>query len=301
MNLIMNEPAQLLKLPQLIEQSFAGVNKQSPLVVNITNYVVMNNTANALLAIGASPIMAHCQQEMADLLSVANALVINMGTLDSVWIACMKHAISLAVEMGKPVVIDPVGCGASRLRADTARQLCELAAPLRQHFTLRCNGSEVMALIGKNLTNKGRDNKGVDSLICSDRSKEILIAAKQMRTRFGCDVVVSGEIDYVVGERCFALHQGSEMMRRVTGMGCTLSALTAAFAGLESRLEQPHTKASPGLIATALMGVAGKLAAAKSQGPGSFQLHLLDTLYQLTQQASSTKQSVIKHLIFNEC
>lgn len=271
-----------LSKPELvIAQTFAALKKQSPLVVNITNFVVMNNTANALLAIGASPIMAHSQDEMRDLLMIANSLVINMGTLDSAWIACMKYAITEAVALGKPIVLDPVGCGASKLRTDTARQLCELAAPLQHRFTVRGNGSEVMALMGE-----AHVSKGVDSVLSNNN--EALLAAVQLRARFGCDVVVSGAIDYVVGERCFALHQGSEMMTRVTGMGCTLTALTGAFAGI-------NAEHGAGLTATAIMGVAGKLAAQKSQGPGSFQVQLLDTLYHLTES------TLMEHLQVTQC
>lgn len=263
-----------------IQTAFTRLKTQRPLVVNITNFVVMNNTANALLALGASPIMAHSQKEMSDMIDIAGALVINMGTLDTQWIARMKYAITLAVEKGTPVVFDPVGCGASQLRTHTARQLCELAAPLKNRFTVRCNASEMLAL-----ESEYQNNNGVDSRISSHEAVE---CAQALHARLGCEVVISGATDHVIAARRFSLHDGAEMMTRVTGMGCTLSALTGAFAALDE-------PCSPGLAASAVMGVAGKLAAQKSVGPGSFQVHLLDILYQLT------PETLMEHLTLNAC
>ncbi|MDF4362318.1 hydroxyethylthiazole kinase, partial [Vibrio parahaemolyticus] len=114
-------------LIEQITQALTAVRQQKPLVVNITNYVVMNNTANALLAIGASPIMAHSKQEMAEMMSFAGALVINIGTLDSVWTPRMIYSVEQANSNGKIVVLDPVGCGASSLRTETSREIARLA------------------------------------------------------------------------------------------------------------------------------------------------------------------------------
>lgn len=246
------------------------LREQKPLVVNLTNYVVMNNTANALLAIGASPIMAHSQQEMAEMMSFAGALVINIGTLDSVWTPRMHYAIEQANANGKTVIIDPVGCGASRLRTETARQLVSLADKL----IIRANASEVIALAGEQA-----QSKGVDAL---DNSEAALTSAQYLAKEHQCSVVISGATDYVVTEeQIIQLSNGHAMMPYVTGMGCTHTALTGAFSAIGD---------TTGIAATAILGIAGEIAAEHSAGPGSLQVNLLDTLYQLDEE------SVFKYL-----
>ncbi|MGI2259053.1 hydroxyethylthiazole kinase [Shewanella sp. GXUN23E] len=264
-----------------IAQRLTQLRASSPLVVNITNYVVMNNTANALLALGASPVMAHSHEEMEDMLNLAGALVINIGTLDRQWIARMKHAAALAVALDKPLVLDPVGCGASSLRTDTARQLCDIAAPLAGRFIIRGNASEVMALAGEL-----RSTKGVDSLASSDAA---LGAALSLHRQYQAQVVVSGATDYVVGQRIFTLTDGHPLMVRVTGMGCTFTALTGAFAALGDEQGLPCA-----LSAAAVMGVAGLQASKDSAGPGSFQWRFLDALYQLTPEQLAAQVKLVE-------
>ncbi len=240
-----------------------AVRESKPLVVNITNYVVMNNTANALLAAGASPIMAHSTQEMAEMMSFAGALVVNIGTLDSVWVPRMLFAVEQANANNKIVVLDPVGCGASKLRTETSRQIAHLADVL----IIRGNASEIIALAG---IQHQSNTKGVDA---QDSSDEALGAAKYLVETYRCQVVVSGETDYVVmHEGYITLNNGHAMMPSVTGMGCSLSALTGAFAAVGE---------TTGLAAAAVLGVAGEMAAELANGPGSLQMHLLDVLYQL--------------------
>jgi len=241
------------------------LREQKPLVVNITNYVVMNNTANALLAIGASPIMAHSKQEMAEMMSFCGALVINIGTLDSHWIQRMHYAVEQANVHRKPVVLDPVGCGASQIRTQTARQIAQQAETL----IIRGNASEIIALAGE--VSKG---KGVDA---QDSSDSAICAAKCLVNEYHCCVVVSGETDHVVTKDThIKLQNGSAMMPLVTGTGCSLSALTGAFAAVGEL---------SGLAAAAVMSIAGEIAAEKSAGPGSLQVNLLDALYLLDEQA----------------
>ncbi|MDP5252904.1 MULTISPECIES: hydroxyethylthiazole kinase [unclassified Vibrio] len=260
-------------LTKQITQALSDVREQKPLVVNITNYVVMNNTANALLAIGASPIMAHSKQEMAEMMAYAGALVINIGTLDSTWTPRMLFAVEQANAKGKIVVLDPVGCGASHLRTETSRQIAQLANKL----IIRGNGSEIIALAGEQA-----QSKGVDAL---DRSDSALAAARCLVAQYGANVVVSGETDYIVtNDRIVALHNGDAMMPYVTGMGCTLTALTAAFAAVGD---------DTGLSAAAILGVAGEIAAEQSRGPGSLQVTLLDELYQLDED-TLTKRLALK-------
>ncbi|WP_189337901.1 hydroxyethylthiazole kinase [Photobacterium sanguinicancri] len=249
---------------QTIINALHAVREQKPLVVNLTNYVVMNNTANALLAVGASPIMAHSREEMAEMMSFAGALVINIGTLDSEWVPRMVFAVEQANIHNKTIVLDPVGCGASRLRTDTSRQIAKAANKL----IIRGNASEIISLAGE----KGQ-NKGVDAL---DSTEAAVDAARFLSREYQCNVVISGEIDFVVtNEGQSQLCNGHAMMPYVTGMGCTLSALTGAFAAIGEET---------GLAAAAILGVAGEIAAEQSKGPGSLQCNLLDTLYQLDEE-----------------
>ncbi|SKA74150.1 hydroxyethylthiazole kinase [Enterovibrio nigricans] len=246
---------------EVIVSALRRVREVKPLVVNVTNYVVMNNTANALLAVGASPIMAHSKQEMAEMMYFAGALVINIGTLDSVWTPRMLHAVEQANANNKTVVLDPVGCGASAIRTETSRQIATLAESL----IIRGNASEIIALAG----DQGQ-SKGVDAM---DSSEAALGAAEYLVRTYSCAVVVSGKTDYIVTAKGYSqLKNGHAMMPYVTGMGCTLSALTGAFAAVGEKT---------GLAATAVLGVAGEIAAEQSAGPGSLQVNILDTLYNL--------------------
>ncbi len=250
----------------IVTEQLAKLRQQQPLVVNITNYVVMNNTANALLALGASPLMAHSRSEMADMINISAALVINIGTFDQIWLERMRFAIEQANLAAKPVVLDPVGCGASTMRTQAARELARLA----DNLIVRGNGSEVMALAGV-----GSQTKGVDSL---NSSEQAILAAQQVVQEFAAQqVIISGCDDYVVShDSVIKLSNGSVMMPKVTGMGCTHTALTGAFAAIDA--------STAGLCATAVLGIAGQLAAQTSAGPGSLQMQLLDTLYQLNDQ-----------------
>ena len=249
---------------EMIINALHAVREQKPLVVNITNYVVMNNTANALLAIGASPIMAHSREEMAEMMSFSGALVVNIGTLDSLWIPRMMVAVEQANNHNKVVVLDPVGCGASKLRTQTSRQIADAANKL----IIRGNASEIIALAGEQGT-----SKGVDS---TDSSEAAVGAAQYLAKTYQCNVVVSGETDFIItADRQIKLNNGHVMVPYVTGMGCTLSALTGAFAAVGEET---------GLAAAAVLGVAGEIAAEQSKGPGSLQVNLLDALYLLDEE-----------------
>lgn len=249
-------------LTESIIAVLALVREQKPLVVNITNYVVMNNTANALLAIGASPIMAHSRQEMAEMMHIAGSLVINIGTLDSEWIERMLFAVEQANANNKPIVLDPVGCGASVLRTQTARTLAANA----NNLIIRGNASEIIALAGE-----ASQTKGVDALDSSDTA---LAAAQALVAQYHANVVISGEVDYVVtASQTISLSNGHHMMPYVTGMGCSLTALTGAFAAIGE---------TSGLAATAIYAIAGEIAAKQSAGPASLQLNIIDVLYQIS-------------------
>ncbi len=247
-------------------QDVRRIRSTAPLVHNITNYVVMNTTANALLAVGASPVMAHAIEEVEEMVGHAGALVLNIGTLSESWIVAMLRAGKMAQERGIPVVFDPVGSGATRFRTETAQHILHEIRPA----IIRGNASEIASLAG--LAGGG---KGVDSTRSTDSVVEL---AHALAEQWSCVVSISGETDVVVAEgRVVRLANGHPMMTRVTGLGCTATALTGAFAAVNS---VPFQAAAH---AMAVMGVAGEMAAERSAGPGSLQVHFLDVLYRLSE------------------
>ena len=249
---------------EVLTSAIAAVRSKSPLVHNITNYVVMNNTANALLAIGASPVMAHWKEEMEEMTGIAGALVINIGTLDAAWIEGMKAAGTAASRRGIPIVLDPVGAGATSQRTAAAWEIINLCHPT----IIRGNGSEIMALL-----DAGIKSKGVDS---SASSADALDAARRLACETGAVVVISGETDYITnGSEVYTVEGGDPIMTSVTGMGCTSSALVGAFAAVEP---DPMVAAT---AAMAVMSLTGERAAANASGNGSMQMHFLDKLYNL--------------------
>ena len=242
-----------------------AIREKAPVIHSITNYVVMNSTANALLALGASPVMAHAEEEMEEMVGIASALVINIGTLSPAWVRAMFKAAEAARKRKIPIVLDPVGAGATAYRTRTARELIRAVPP----EIIRGNASEIMALLETN-----SKTKGVDSTASSDAAVEI---GRKLHAESGAAVCISGETDYTIGRAgVIRGRNGHIMMTRVTGLGCTASALCGAFAAVVS---DPAVAAAE---AMAVMGIAGEIAFAKSTGPGSLQLHFIDALYNLS-------------------
>lgn len=246
----------------LVWKNVEAVRERAPIVHSITNFVVMNTTANALLATGASPIMAHAPEEMAELMGIASALVLNIGTLTKPWVESMLLAGMAARARRIPVVLDPVGAGATTLRTSTALEILDRVRPA----VVRGNASEILALSGM-----ADATRGVDS---SHATHEAAQAARGLAHRYGCTVVVSGAEDIITdGDALWAVKGGSPIMPRVTGMGCTATVVVAAHAAVAaSTLEAAVT-------GMAVMSAAGAVAAGASQGPGSFQVAFLDALY----------------------
>lgn len=256
-----------------IYKSIELIRSKAPVVHNITNYVVMNNTANALLAIGASPVMAHAEEEVEEMVGIASALVINIGTLSERWISSMFKAARQAQKKGIPVILDPVGAGATAYRTKTARDLIAGEPPT----VIRGNASEIMALYD----DKSK-TKGVDSAACSGAAIDI---AKRLSELHKCIICISGEVDYIIDkEKILKIKNGHPMMSRVTGLGCTASALCGAFAAV---VRQPFEATT---AAMAVMGIAGEIAAGVAEGPGSLQIHFLDALYRFSED------EIIRHL-----
>lgn len=247
-----------------LANDLALIREKSPLVHNITNYVVMNNTANALLAIGASPVMAHATNEVADMVNIASSLVINMGTLSDPWVEAMVVAGQAAQQKGIPVIFDPVGVGATPYRTEVAMQIVEKCKPT----IIRGNASEIMCLANENAT-----TKGVDS---TNTSASALEAAKKLAIATNSVVAISGDIDYITnGKTVYTVSNGSPLMPKVTGMGCTATAIVGAFAAVNSNALLAATNAMT------IMGVVGEMAAIKSAGPASMQVAFIDGLYNI--------------------
>ncbi len=251
---------------KIIKDNLNELRTVSPLVHNITNYVVMNNTANALLAVGASPVMAHAIEEVEEITTISSALVINIGTLSEKWIDSMIIATKKAKDLGKPIVLDPVGAGASKLRTETCKRIIKEACP----DIIRGNASEIMALMDSNI-----QTKGVDS---SHETNEALDIAKAMSKELGNTIAITGKTDYVVSNgQVVEIENGSVLMGQVTGMGCTATAIIGAFAGVaENSFEAA-------VSALAIMGIAGELTEEVAAGPGSFQMSFYDALFGITE------------------
>ena len=248
-----------------LKRDLVLVRTKSPLVHNITNYVAMNFSANALLAIGASPVMAHAVEEMEDMVGIASALVINIGTLDAEWVRGMLAAGRAAHRSGKPIVLDPVGAGATPYRTETAWQIIHECHPT----IIRGNASEIMALVNADIK-----SKGVDSTASSDDAVE---SARQLAKITGAVVVISGATDYITdGTRTETITYGSPLMTLVTAMGCTASSMVGAFAGINP---DPFEASLHGM---AVMGICGERAVAKMAAPGSLLTNFVDELYTIT-------------------
>ncbi|TXK48052.1 hydroxyethylthiazole kinase [Pontibacter qinzhouensis] len=253
-------------MKDILWQTIQAVKATSPLVHNITNYVVMNNTANALLAAGASPVMAHAHSEIEAMTGIASALVINIGTLDEYWVESMRRAVLEAEKLQKPWVLDPVGAGATPYRDRVLEELLK-----HKPTVVRGNASEILAL-----ASKGTGTKGVDSI---NESTEALDAAIVLSKNTGAVICVSGAEDLLVQQaQGLSITNGHPLMAKITGMGCTATALIGACCAVLPAQPLLATAA-----AMALMGIAGEMAAEKSAGPGSLQLHFLDMLHTLSE------------------
>jgi len=250
--------------PLTVAESLANLRRTRPMVHHITNDVVTNFTANVTLCLGAAPVMAPAIEESAEMAVFAGALLLNIGTLNPGLIESMLAAGRAAEAKGIPVVLDPVGAGATALRTDSCRRLLrELRIPI-----LRGNAGEVLSLAGA-----GGKVRGVDSMDTGGSPEEAL-AAYAARTRRV--VGITGVVDIVTdGQRIARVHNGHPMMGSVTGTGCAAGTAVAAFAAV---VPDPFIATTAALAA---FGVAGEIAAEASRGPGSFVPNFLDALYNL--------------------
>ncbi|MDN5332683.1 MAG: hydroxyethylthiazole kinase [Tepidanaerobacteraceae bacterium] len=253
----------------MIEGLLDKVRSQKPLVHHITNIVTVNDCANVTLALGALPVMAHALEEVEDMVRAASSLVLNIGTLTPKQVDSMIKAGKKANEFGIPVVLDPVGAGATPLRTDSAKRILKEV----KVSVVKGNSAEIGVLAGA-----GGEIRGVEAVASSEN---LLAAAKDMAKKHGTTVVISGATDVVTdGERVAFVDNGHPWMGTITGTGCMLASVIGSFSGVE----RDCFKAS--VAALVAFGLAGELAANRPEvrGPASFKVCFFDELYNLSEE-----------------
>jgi hydroxyethylthiazole kinase len=249
-------------MPVSAGQTLRELRERKPLIHQITNYVVMNETANATLALGALPVMAHAPQEVEEMASLAGALVFNIGTLSEHWVEAMLLA---GKATRAPIVLDPVGAGATTYRTETAKRLLDEL----DIAVVRGNAAEIATLAGREA-----EIRGVESIGAADSPAEL---ARGAAKALGVVAAVTGPTDHVSdGARVLAVSNGHELLGTVSGTGCMATAVTGAF--LAAKADEPLEAAAEALAA---FGVAGEDAARDAKGPGTFHAALYDALYNL--------------------
>ncbi|MDR3496954.1 MAG: hydroxyethylthiazole kinase [Ancalomicrobiaceae bacterium] len=261
--------------PTTIAALLASVRAKRPLVQNITNYVAMTISANVLLALGASPAMVHAADEVGEFGAFTDSLVINIGTLSAEWIGSMQLAAAAVTAAGRPFVLDPVACGATRLRTEAANALLKLKPAV-----VRGNAGEIMALAGSS----GAQSKGVDSLVGADAAIE---AAVGLARASGAVVAITGETDYVTdGLRIAAITGGHALMPLSTAIGCALTGVVGAFVTVADPFEAT-------VAALSVYAAAGSQAGERSpNGPGHLPAELCDALYSLDAATIAARSTV---------
>jgi hydroxyethylthiazole kinase len=260
-------------------QSLRRLRETKPLVHQITNYVVMNETANATLALGALPVMAHAREEVEEMAALAGALVINIGTLSPHWVDAMLAAGKGAAARGTPVVLDPVGAGATSYRTETAKRILDEV----DVTVLRGNAGEVATLVGVEA-----EVRGVESIGGGGDPADL---ARDAARTLGIVASVTGPVDHVSdGETVLAVANGHELLGAVSGTGCMSSAITGCF--LAGKPDDPLAAAAEALAA---FGVAGEDAARDAKGPGSFHVNLYDSLAALDPETLDARALVSGH------
>ncbi|TPX32279.1 hypothetical protein SmJEL517_g04578 [Synchytrium microbalum] len=251
-----------------IGEAFKNLREKKPLVHNITNFVAMEISANAVLAIGGLPVMAHCLEEAADITKISNALVINIGTLSPQWIESMHAAAKQANEMSIPIVLDPVGAGATPFRTKTCLDLITT----HRLSIIKGNAGEIAAITGDI---PGLQVRGVESVGTLANPG---LVAKILSKRSGAVIAISGAVDTISdGTRVVQVRNGSHWMGTFTGSGCSATAVTACFAAVEP------DRVVAAVSALVAYGIAGELADTKGvAGPQSFRMSFLDAIYNLT-------------------
>ncbi len=260
-------------IAEAIAKKLDSVQKQGPLVHCITNYVTVESCANAVLAVGASPIMSDEPADVSDITSICNALVINIGTLNSRSIEAMKVAGARAGELGCAIVLDPVGAGASALRTKTAADLLD-TLPVT---LVRGNMSEIKALAGQASATQGVDVNPADALSDAQGVSSAAAFACDFAARANCVVAITGPIDIVAdANNAFAVRNGSALQGRITGSGCMLSAISGAYMACAE--DDALAAATAAVVHMGAAGQAAQARMAQGDGTGSFHTYLMDAL-----------------------
>lgn len=255
----------MMELRDIAARNLEAVRQNKPLIHNITNFVVMNSTANALLAMGASPVMAHAPNEVEEMVSFAGALVLNIGTLTDRWVDSMLKAGAKATAMNTPIVLDPVGSGATALRTAAAKKIIGET----RISVIRGNASEVLSLQRDDTT-----TKGVDSI---HTVADATAAAQALAVALETTLAITGPIDLVTdGRQVIRVANGHPLMGFVTGTGCAATVAVGAFLAVDPN------PVSATATALAYFGLAGEMAGKVAEAPGSFWVKLLDALYTIT-------------------
>lgn len=252
-----------------------NVRKSTPLVHNITNYVTVNDVANALLACGGSPIMSDEPDDVADITSICGGLNINIGTLNKNSIEAMFVAGTKANELGHPVLLDPVGAGASALRTNTAVEIMKKI----KLDVIRGNISEIKTLALGSGTTKGVDADAADT-VTEENLDQMVAFAKSFAAKTGAVIAITGAIDLVAdAEKCYVIRNGCPEMSRITGTGCQLSGITTAYA-----VANPDNKTEAVAAAVCVMGLAGEIGVAnmdEGEGNSSLRNRIIDAIYNM--------------------
>lgn len=259
-----------------MKECMDNVRKNVPLVHNITNYVTVNDVANILLACGRSPIMSDEPEDVEDITSVCGGLNINIGTLHQSSIEGMLLAGKKANELGHPVLLDPVGAGASRLRTDTALRIMKEI----KLTVIRGNISEIKTLAYGSGTTKGVDADVADA-VTEETLNDAIAFVKNFARKTSCIIAVTGAIDLVSdGEICYVIRNGRPEMGKITGTGCQLSGMMTAY--VTANQEKPLEAAAS---AVCIMGLAGEIGWSRMQegdGNATYRNRIIDAVYQMT-------------------
>lgn len=251
----------------MIDKILEKVRKEKPLVHHITNWVTIYDCANMTRAFGALPVMAHAKEESGDMAKIASALVLNIGTLTPSLIESMIVAGMSANKSKIPILIDAVGVGATKLRDDKTFELLDKI----KIDIIKGNASEIARLAGEDVKTKGVESSVVES--------NLIVVAKRLADERKTTVVVTGKEDIVTdGRRVYIIKNGHEMMGCIVGTGCMATSVIGSFAGVE----RDYTLAAT--AALSCYGIAGELAASKSNGPGSFKERFYDEVHNLTSE-----------------
>ena len=260
---------------QQLSEAFVSLRDKRPLVHHITNYVTVNDCANITMCIGAAPVMADAPEEVADMVSMAGSLVLNIGTLNERQVESMLLAGKKANEKGIPIVLDPVGAGATRYRTETAHRLMD-----KLHISIiKGNAGEIGVLAGTGGVVRGVDSAGITG--------DPTVITKELARSSGSVVVMSGRTDIVSdGKRTYLVDNGHELMGRISGTGCMATSIVAGFAAVT------HDLAVGSIAGLAAFGIAGENASSRASSPYSYKVALFDEVSSLTPETIATRSKV---------